>query len=60
MYTSDNGVFFFSGRINLYDLGMFEFFLVFFFYYKVSWGKVRLFSGDINMLYEIFFLLEIM
>lgn len=49
MYTSDNGVFFFSGRINLYDLGMFEFFLVFFFYYKVSWGKVRLFSGDINM-----------
>lgn len=60
MYTSDNGVPFPSGRTNLYDPGMSEPFLVSSPYHKASWGKVRLFSGDINMLYKSSSLLETM
>lgn len=60
MYTSDNGVPFPSGRTNLYDPGMSEPFLVSSPYHKASWGKVRLFNGDINMQDKTSCLLETM
>lgn len=53
IYTSDNGVPFPSGRTNLYDPGMSEPFLVSSPYHKASWGKVRLFSGQINIVIKL-------